>query len=61
MKRKMAGRPGYIFCEISFFLFNKFDVPYVDERWKWYHKITYSLGETAYSIGCFFYNIQLED
>jgi hypothetical protein len=58
MKNKIAGLLGYIFCELSFRWFNVFDVPYQDEGWKWYHRVSYFLGEKSYSVGCYFYNIE---
>tara|TARA_Y100000034_G_C6632349_1_gene276104 strand:+ start:364 stop:555 length:192 start_codon:yes stop_codon:yes gene_type:complete len=57
LKSKVTIVLGYVFCEFSFRWFNMFDVPYLDEEWRWYHRAAYFIGGQLYSIGCFFYNL----
>ncbi len=46
---------GYGFCEFSFRWFRQFDVPYDDADYRWYHRVSYFIGSTAYTVGCYFY------
>ena len=48
---------GFVFCEFAFRWFDVFDVPFDDEDYRWYHRVSNFIGGTAYSIGCWFYNI----
>tara|TARA_Y100000310_G_scaffold330521_1_gene402338 strand:- start:29 stop:229 length:201 start_codon:yes stop_codon:yes gene_type:complete len=60
-KKKVAEWLGYVFCEISFLWFEKFDVPYRGKDWRWYHRIVYFIGGKFYSIGCYFYDAGMKD
>ena len=57
MKAALCEWLGYLFCEFSFRWFDRFDVPYLDEDWRWYHRVVYFVGRVPYSVGCYFYNV----
>jgi hypothetical protein len=49
---------GYVFCEFSFRWFDRFDVPFDEADWRWYHRVNYFIGSASYGTGCFFYGLQ---
>ena len=54
----LTGWLGFVFCEFAFRWFDIFDGPIKgDDDYRWYHGVSYLIGGTAYSIGCWFYNI----
>lgn len=60
LKNKVAGWLGYVFCELSFRWINKVEIPYFED-WKWYHRLSYYVGEKLYSAGCYFYEIEMNN
>ena len=53
----LTGWLGFVFCEFTFRWFDAFDVPFDDKDYRWHHRVSYLVGSTSYSIGCWFYNI----
>ena len=49
---------GWAFCEFAFRWFDVFDgaIP-GDEDYRWYHRVPCFIGDKAYSVGCWFYNV----
>ena len=60
IKNEIAEWLGYVFCEFSFRLFEKFDVPYMGKNWKWYHHVVFFIGSKFYSVGCYFYDMSMK-
>jgi len=54
----MVDYLGWVFCEFSFRWFRWFDVPYNEEDYRWYHHISYFVGQKSYAVGCYFYDVE---
>ena len=54
----LFGWLGWGFCEFSFRWFRWFDVPYDNNDYRWYHHISYFIGQKSYAFGCRFYNME---
>ena len=59
--RWVFERLGWIFCEFAFWWFDVLDHPIDDEKWRWWHYLTFFAGSIPMMFGCFFYKIAGEE
>ena len=57
-KWEVLGCIGYVFCEFAFRWFDRFDTPFNEADWRWYHRVSYFIGSAPYGAGCFFDGLQ---